>query len=336
MTTTVVSWNIAKWHEPWRELVEMGADVALLQEAGMPPADVPDSVDTGPREHWDSHVWNSEWWKGRWPSLYDRWAKVVKLSDRVEVEWFKQVSPISLPAEDEIPVSGIGTIAAARVTSRDGSEPFIVVSMYAKWAKPHPSVPTPWWAGYSDASAHRIISDLSVFIGNTDPGTHRILAAGRPEHHLRRPRQRSAVADRARSERLRQDGRAGHGVPRPPVPQRQAGESQAERLAARDCERSDLPRPTPVQRDGLNPTRLRHRLARLPQQRHGACHELGRRVGSQRPLPPADRGLRLIRLHRVWFCYSEFADLIGQKHVRDGDVWSLATGIDGDASLGRV
>ena len=27
----------------------------------------------------------------------------------------------------------------------------------------------------------------------------------------------------------------------------------------------------------------------------------------------------------VWFCYSEFADLIGQKHVRDGDVWSLGS-----------
>ena len=25
----------------------------------------------------------------------------------------------------------------------------------------------------------------------------------------------------------------------------------------------------------------------------------------------------------VWFCYSEFADMVGQKHVRDGDVWSL-------------
>ena len=30
----------------------------------------------------------------------------------------------------------------------------------------------------SDASAHRIISDLSAFIGSTDPSTHRILAAG--------------------------------------------------------------------------------------------------------------------------------------------------------------
>ncbi len=26
----------------------------------------------------------------------------------------------------------------------------------------------------------------------------------------------------------------------------------------------------------------------------------------------------------VWFCYSAFADKIGQKHVRDGDVWSFS------------
>ena len=58
---------------------------------------------------------------------------VVKLSDRVEVEWFKQVSPISVTAEDEIAVSGIGTIAAARIIPRD-AEPFIAVSMYGRWA----------------------------------------------------------------------------------------------------------------------------------------------------------------------------------------------------------
>ena len=27
----------------------------------------------------------------------------------------------------------------------------------------------------------------------------------------------------------------------------------------------------------------------------------------------------------VWFCYSAFANKIGQKHVRDGDVWSLGS-----------
>ena len=178
MTTTVVCWNIAKRHAAWRQLVEMGADVALLQEAGEPPADVAGRVDTGPREHWDSHVWNSDWWQGRgWRGLFDRSAMVVKLSDRVEVEWFKQVGPISDVAADEIAVSGLGTIAAARVTAA-GAPPFIVVSMAAAWIRPHPSTGSKWSVGYQDASAHRIISDLSAFIGSTDPGTHRILAAG--------------------------------------------------------------------------------------------------------------------------------------------------------------
>lgn len=27
----------------------------------------------------------------------------------------------------------------------------------------------------------------------------------------------------------------------------------------------------------------------------------------------------------VWFCYSEFADMVGQKYARDGDVWSLGS-----------
>ena len=179
MTTTIVGWNIAKRHAAWRQLVEMGADVALLQEAGNPPEDVADRVDTGPPGHWDSHVWNSDWWEGRWSNLSERWPKVVKLSDRVEVEWFKQVSPISAAAPDEIAVSGIGTIAAARIVPKDGSAPFIAVSMYAMWVKPHVSTKTKFFkVGYADASAHRILSDLSAFIGHPDPSTHRILAAG--------------------------------------------------------------------------------------------------------------------------------------------------------------
>ena len=53
-----------------------------------------------------------------------------------------------------------------------------MVSMYARWLTPHPSTKSRWSVGYSDASAHRIISDLSAFIGHRDPATHRILAAG--------------------------------------------------------------------------------------------------------------------------------------------------------------
>ena len=180
----VVSWNIHKESDPWNELLDknVDADVALLQEAGKPPTDFKKPFEIGPVEHWDSHVWNSRWFEGRWgrSGLYDRWAMVVKLSDRVKVDWFKQISPISEQYnQDEIPVSGIGTIAAARVTPLDGQqEPFVVVSMYARWMRPHPSVKTKWRAGHADGSAHRIISDLSAFIGDTVPSTHRILAAG--------------------------------------------------------------------------------------------------------------------------------------------------------------
>ena len=177
LSTKVVSWNIDRRHEPWRELVNLEADVALLQEAGSAPSDVADMVDTGPVEHWDSHVWNSRWFEGRFSSLYDRWPMVVRLSDRVKIEWFKQVSTISEVQDDEIAVSGIGTIAAARVIPED-SLPFIAVSMYARWIRPHPSTGSSWSVGYPDGSAHRIISDLSAFVGNTDPSTHRILAAG--------------------------------------------------------------------------------------------------------------------------------------------------------------
>ena len=171
----VVSWNINENKKikrtnsnskPWYELNQMAAkgdvDLALLQE-------VPDKLidrDSGVPRDFD---------------LYDRWPLVVELSDRVEVDRFKQVPPIRDLAADAIGVSGIGTIAAAKVTPVDGDregEPFIAVSMYGRWLKPHPSTKSGWSVGYSDASAHRIISDLSAFIGHENSSRHRILAAG--------------------------------------------------------------------------------------------------------------------------------------------------------------
>ena len=128
MAVTVVSWNIDTRHKPWHQLIQMNADVALVQEARPPPDDVVRQRDAalpptenagpleiGPQESWDSHSWNSDWWHGRdWPALYDRWPMVVRLSDRVDIDWFRQVGPVWQPAKDEVAVSGIGTIAAAR------------------------------------------------------------------------------------------------------------------------------------------------------------------------------------------------------------------------------
>ena len=166
----VVSWNVGKRKEPWRELVRMAgdgdADVALVQESGSPPGDVVDLVDHEDHVFWNRHV-------------YDRWPLIVQLFDRITVESYQHVPPISDLGADTIGVSGIGTIAAAKVTPCDSEkEAFIVVSMYARWLTPHPSTKSRWSVGCSDASAHRIISDLSAFIGHSNPTTHRILAAG--------------------------------------------------------------------------------------------------------------------------------------------------------------
>lgn len=199
---SLVSWNIAKRHQPWRELVSMGdVDVALIQEAGRVAPDVADRVWLGPEAHYDSHGWNSRWYEGRFGRLFDRWTMVVRLSDRVRVEWFKQVSPISTVRPDEIAVSGIGTIAAARVIPLDsGTQPFIVVSMYARWMRPHPSTGSRWRVGAPDVSAHRIISDLSAFIGDTDPASHRIIAAGDLNVAYKLPPDRSeSFAERERT-----------------------------------------------------------------------------------------------------------------------------------------
>ena len=81
--------------------------------------------------------------------------------------------------ENEIAVSGIGTVTAARITPKDKSiEPFFAISMYGRWIPPQRSVKTELQIGYADASVHRIISDLSAFIGFANRRTHRILAAG--------------------------------------------------------------------------------------------------------------------------------------------------------------
>ena len=77
----------------------------------------------------------------------------------------------------DMAVSGIGTIEVARVIPTCGPEPFIAASMYARWFSPHPTADGDWI--YPDASGHRIISDLSAFIGYyNSPAKHRVLAAG--------------------------------------------------------------------------------------------------------------------------------------------------------------
>ena len=164
----VVSWNTGFRVNSWHELVEMDADLALLQEPCTLPDALRNRVEMDPNEPWIKYD-NPQY----------RYATIIRLSYRVSVEWFKHIEPTGYHiGEDEFPVSGRGTVAVARITPSEGGGSFIAVSMYARWLTPHPITTNKWAVGYADASAHRIISDLSAFIGSPDPASHRILAAG--------------------------------------------------------------------------------------------------------------------------------------------------------------
>lgn len=148
----LVSWNIRLREKAASNFLEgSGYDVALLQE-------VPLARDSWERDH------------------FDRGAGVVGLSNRAKVTALHSIPLGRRPGVDEFTVSAPGTIAAARIIPESGS-PFLAVSLYARWEKPHPDTPTNW-SGYSDAMAHRAISDVSAFIGHKDPARHRILIAG--------------------------------------------------------------------------------------------------------------------------------------------------------------
>jgi hypothetical protein len=179
----IISWNIGRnWNDCWRCLLEGDADIALVQEARKPPADVAerlgdDAVSPGP---WRTAGGGRRPWR----------AAVVKLSKRVGVQWFVPRSFDDPPSDVELEVSRPGTLAAALVTPGEGGgTPFIVASMYGAWEDAHvaayrapvdPDVQVaPRWI-YADASVHRVISDLSVFVGEKSNrrGRYPVLAAG--------------------------------------------------------------------------------------------------------------------------------------------------------------
>ena len=104
----IISWNIAHRHAPWRSLLEMDADVALLQEAGKPPPDIAEHITT------DAAPWRIPGQDSNAP-----WrSAVVRLSDRVEVDWIEAKSLVEA-AWNELAVSRPGSLAAARVTPPD-------------------------------------------------------------------------------------------------------------------------------------------------------------------------------------------------------------------------
>jgi hypothetical protein len=158
----IIAWNLAHREESWRFLLGTDADIALVQEAAAPPPDVAQriTIDSAP-------------WQTAGAGKYRPWrTAIVKLSDRVNVEWI-EAKAIADAQPSELAVSRLGTLSAAILTPASG-EPLILASMYAPWETFHATARSKQI--YADASVHRVISDLTAFIGHNHK--HRIIAAG--------------------------------------------------------------------------------------------------------------------------------------------------------------
>jgi hypothetical protein len=154
-----VSWNIGGGTAGWPDVMDLEADVALLQEARIPPAEL--------RERVLPPVDPSDWVTAG-PEVR-RWrTAILPLNDSVEVELLP-TAPLGA-AWGALGQSRAGSWTAATVRA-EGDDPITVVSVYAAWERDVDGY-GPIWA---DASAHRILSDLSPLLSRRN---HRLLIAG--------------------------------------------------------------------------------------------------------------------------------------------------------------
>jgi len=151
----LVSWNVAR-RDLWADLNGLGADLALLQEVRAPLAG--QALEVYPDV-------SGDWTTAATVPLRFRTA-VARLSVRVGVVPRPTFGHDVATAAGSWIVSRQGTVAAADVT-RDGHVLFTAVSAYAPWEMAASR-------GYADASAHRILSDLSALMGRR----HRLVVAG--------------------------------------------------------------------------------------------------------------------------------------------------------------
>jgi Endonuclease/Exonuclease/phosphatase family len=158
----IISWNCGRRPAAWSEAMASGADVLLLQEA--PSRPIPSGwrvVAPSPDVPWQTG--------GRKPRA---WSVTIAVREAIDAEPVS-TAPLERAEPAQLGVSRTGTIAAAVLTLPN--QPRITVaSIYAPWEGPVSSTGGSWI--YADASAHRIISDLSGLIGR-ERG-HRLLIAG--------------------------------------------------------------------------------------------------------------------------------------------------------------
>lgn len=158
----LITWNIAGREEAWNSLLDIDADVALLQEAKEPPVGVASAIEINLAPWVTVGAGKNRPWR----------AAIANLSHKYKTQWIESKS-IDDANPGELAVSRLGTLAATMLSLHSGEE-VVVISIYASWENCHEL--TGSRLIYADASVHRLISDLSVFIGQQTK--HRVIVAG--------------------------------------------------------------------------------------------------------------------------------------------------------------
>lgn len=144
--TRLVSCNVHRL-QIWPDLVDTGADVALVQEA-TGPIGAPHEVLPGGEGSWATSGWEQRPWR----------TAIARLTDRVALDPIIS-GEIAGKDRETLPISRAGTITAARVLV-DAEAHFTAVSVYAPFER-YLKRDRPIWA---DGSAHRILSDLAPLL----------------------------------------------------------------------------------------------------------------------------------------------------------------------------
>lgn len=161
MPLRLLSWNLRRLTDSWKALADDATvDVALVQEACAPPEGAPFMVHPA-RE--------AVWRTAGWTNLPARTA-IAHRAERVALRPRATVALGDALRDRAVPVSREGTLTVADLEW--GGEVLTLVSAYAAWEGP--SDGSRWL--FADASAHRLISDLSSLVSTER--LHRVIVAG--------------------------------------------------------------------------------------------------------------------------------------------------------------
>lgn len=144
-----LSWNMNGRPMNWAEVWAQDVAVALLQEAPEPSVQERPRILPGPESQWMTMGMARRPWS----------TAIAAISDKVDLRP-RALCGVHEESDGALLVSRPGTLALADLLV-DGQPRLTLASMYATWESPPGSGGSPM---YADASAHRLLSDLSAVL----------------------------------------------------------------------------------------------------------------------------------------------------------------------------